>query len=387
MSSTPNSGIDTLYVVFETPVDVQASQLRFGCATAGPIQAKNPWHVMLYDKSGTPISLDSEIEKVCADDKTLTARGSVKLVLKHALPDYSRVDVTFGGLNVPYGTLVRSTTPKSPVIEAAKARNDADIYISGTVSPSVGAAPTYSIDSSLKYTLRQWGENAVFAAGQVKTDNRPTADPDSFSWNVGYRRTGLRSSMFEWDFAGMQMDKKANALNFYSAPKLVWNSQHLFKGIEKTKKTGQPYLTPKVLVGLDVRLGMEFGDNFRDDFTITDNKGLGRFLRGVPGASAYVVVPNVWHFNKISLTSTYLARIPTSDELFLETRNHTPKPVPMLTSNTRHYLQNDLQFMITDYVGFEIKHQYGSLPPAFSFVDSRVSVGLVLQLKQGKIPE
>jgi hypothetical protein len=106
----------------------------------------------------------------------------------------------------------------------------------------------------------------------------------------------------------------------------------------------------------------------------------------MPGASVYLVIPHVWRFKKINLSSNYTARIPTTDELFLETR-HQKTPLPMLTSNTRHYLQNDLQFMATDYFGFEIKQQYGSLPPAFSFVDNRVSIGLVFQLKQGKVPQ
>lgn len=380
------SSVDRLYVVFETPVDATASEMRFHCLPSDR-RGTNPWHVVMYDKAGTPKALDDEIVKACADDNLFTSRGRVMLELAHPLPEYSRVDVTFGGANVPYGTLLRGTTPNSPMVEAAKTRNDADVYISGTVTPSVGAGPSYTIDSSLKYVLWQWGENAFFAAGQVKTDNRPTADPDSFSWNVGYRRTGLRWSMFEWDFAGMQMDKKANAMNFYSAPKLVRNFQHLFKGQEKTKKTGESNLIPAVLVGLDLTAGMEFGDNFRDDFTVTNNRGLGGFSRGVSGASAYLVVPHVLRLKKISLTSTYTARFPSTDELFLETRRHTAKPVPMLTSNTRHYLQDDLQFMFSDYVGFEIKQQYGSLPPAFSFVDNRVAIGLVLQLKQGKVPQ
>jgi hypothetical protein len=387
VSSTHSpSSIDRLYVVFETPVDTPAAEVRFHCGL-GSDTAANPWHLMLYDRSGAPQSLDDKVLKACADNKFFTTRGNVVLELAQPLPEYSRVDVTFGGANIPYATLVRGATPKTPVVVEAKTRSDADVYISGTVTPSVGAAPSYSVDSTLKYTLRQWGENAVFAAGQVMTDNRPTADPDSFSWTVGYRWTLPPSSLFEWDFAGMQMDKKANAMNFYSAPKFVWNAQHLFKGTEKTKKTGEKYLAPSVLVGIDLTAGMEFGENFRDDFTITNNRGLGRFARAVPGAAAYVIVPHVLHLKKITLSSSYIARIPTSDELFLETRHHTAKPVPMLTSNTRHYLQDDLQFMFTDYVGFEIKEQYGSLPPAFSFVDNRVAIGLVLQLKQGKVPQ
>lgn len=385
-SDSSLKGYDQLYVVFETPVDIPAIDVRYHCGFGSDTKSASPWHLVLYDKKGEPKRLDNEVVKGCADEKLFATQGTVKLQLAHALTEYSRVDVTFGGANIPYATLLPGTTPKTPVVTAAKTRNDADIYISGTVTPSVGAKPSYSIDSSLKYTLRQWGENSLFAAGQVKTDNRPTADPDSFSWSVGYRLTLPPSYQFEWDLAGMQMDKKANALNFYSAPKFVWNVQHVFKGKEKTKKTGETYQSPDVLVGIDLAAGMEFGDNFRDDFTITNNSGLGAFARGVPAASAYLLIPRIWRFKKINLSSSYTGRIPTTDELFLETRHHTT-PVPMLTSNTRHYLQDDLQFMASDYFGFEIKQQYGSLPPAFSFVDNRVSIGLVFQLKQGKVPQ
>jgi hypothetical protein len=79
----------------------------------------------------------------------------------------------------------------------------------------------------------------------------------------------------------------------------------------------------------------------------------------------HLIVPEVFHLNKIALGSSYTARIPTTDELFLETR-HTANPVPLLTSQTRHYLENNIQFMASEYVGFQIKHQYGSLPAAFT---------------------
>jgi hypothetical protein len=43
-----------------------------------------------------------------------------------------------------------------------------------------------------------------------------------------------------------------------------------------------------------------------------------------------------------------------------------------------------LQFNITDFVAIQIKHQYGTLPPAFSFVQNSGSIGLVYAFK--KVP-
>jgi hypothetical protein len=38
--------------------------------------------------------------------------------------------------------------------------------------------------------------------------------------------------------------------------------------------------------------------------------------------------------------------------------------------------------MFSDALGISLKYQYGSLPPAFKFVDHSTSVGLTFKLKQ-----
>jgi hypothetical protein len=140
-----------------------------------------------------------------------------------------------------------------------------------------------------------------------------------------------------------------------------------------------------VTMGLDLTAGVEFGTNLRDKFVAANKPGQteGAFFRGVPSATAYLIIPQVLRLKKITLTSSYTARIPTTDELFLETRN-TKTPIPLLTSQTRNWVQNSLQFNLTDYVGIQIKHQYGSIPPAFSFVQNSGSIGLVFSLTQSK---
>lgn len=109
-------------------------------------------------------------------------------------------------------------------------------------------------------------------------------------------------------------------------------------------------------------------------------------LRGVPAANVYLIVPNIWKLNKISLTTSYTPRIPTTDEVFIETRN-VSKPRPELTDKARNYVQSTLNFMLTEYLGIQIKYQYGSLPPAFNFVQSSGSTGLVLGFKETRVPQ
>jgi hypothetical protein len=76
---------------------------------------------------------------------------------------------------------------------------------------------------------------------------------------------------------------------------------HLFKG--QGKAGNNQYRTSKVLVGLDLVTGLEFGDNLKNDFNMVNSspsQGSGGFLRGVPQATGYLVVPNVLGLKKIN---------------------------------------------------------------------------------------
>ena len=382
-SKGSKTDVISLYVFFETPVVIPAAAVNFHC---GDQKTSNPWHIVLYDTTGKPQILDGNIAKACAIQDTFASDGLVTLSLARAVSDYSRIEVTYSGGNAPSATLKKGVKNTTPIFQATHSRDGADVYISGAVTPAVGAGPSYAIDSSLKYTLRQWGENALLSSGSVKTDDRPTADPNSFTWSVGYKRTGHRHFTAQWNFAGMELDKRANAMNYVSAPKLLVTADHLFKSRRGSGEN--TYLVPRVLVGIDVVLGLEFGDNLKNQYSIANrapNQGYGAFLRGVPSATAYLAIPHALWLKSINWTTAYTARIPATDEIFLETRLGTKSPVPMLTSNARHYLLDDLQFMFTDFAGFEIKHQYGSLPPTFTFVNHKVSIGLVVQFKQGRV--
>jgi len=377
-----------IYVEFETPTalsdcDVEFATNRPNCPTSQRV----PWSVVLIPSIGNAINLPV----TSAKDEVghFQGNGLVTLSLQDAVAKdpTAQVDVTFTKGDAPHFLIAASAQPAHTWISPGKTKDDSDVYISGMVSPAVGAGPSYTIDSKGKYTIYSFGKSGastLSVSGDIKTDNRKTADPDSFHWGLPYQHVAAHGPIENWSLLGMELDKKANAINLVSAPGISQTFGHTFS---KTDPKHPDVRLVSASVGMSLTAGLEFGDNLRNDYAVVNksSRGEGGFLRGVPGAAVYLVVPQVLHLNKISLSSSYTARIPTRDELFLETR-HTQTPIPLLTSQTRHYLENNLQFMVTEYAGFQIKHQYGSLPPAFSFVDHKVSVGLVFAFKQTKVP-
>jgi hypothetical protein len=377
-----------LFVQFETPAALSDCDAEFPrkheCQGDSPATA--PWTVVVYDKSGQPSV--NPVTGVKDEIGHLQANGLLTITLKDPIvTGFSRVDITCDRGKAPHFSLEPASPPTTHWITPAKTKDDADVYISGTFAPAQGTSPSYTIDSKGKYTMLSFGRNGsstLSALGQISTDNKKTADPDSFTWSIPVQRVFPSNYSLQWSTIGMELNKKASAINLVSAPSATASIVHPF--IVKDKE--HPGVS-KIAAswGMDLTGGLEFGDNLRNAFAVANksDQGEGWFLRGVPSASVYLIIPQVLHLSKITLSSSYTARIPTRDELFLETRHQTT-PLPLLTSQTRHYIQNSLQFMFTDYFGIQIKHTYGSLPPAFSFVQNSGSIGLVVAFKQTRVP-
>ncbi|MEI9811730.1 MAG: hypothetical protein WDO18_03245 [Acidobacteriota bacterium] len=47
-------------------------------------------------------------------------------------------------------------------------------------------------------------------------------------------------------------------------------------------------------------------------------------------------------------------------------------------------METAIAFKFTDALGFTIKHEHGSLPPAFVFVQNKLTFGILLQLKESR---
>lgn len=380
-----------VYVEFDTKAVPVDCSVEYPAPANCPSAHVAPWTVVVYDSSLHP----SEFEVISSAivSPPLEASGLVSLTLRQNVPaDFKRIDVTFDGPDYPHASIEPKPTASAPgakahkpSITAAKTKDDANVYLSGTFSPAVGSTPDYSTDSKVNWPVKYFGEHQssmVSIAATVQTDDKGTADPDAFYWGIPIQRILGWPGSAQWYIAGMELDKRANAVNFVSAPSITRSFYHDFYGLDKKRKGLKTVVTS---VGLDLTAGVEFGSNLRQEFTIVNKPGEreSSFFRGVPSAAAYLIIPNMLHLSKISITSSYTARIPTSDELFLETRN-TKSPIPLMTSQTRNWIQNCLQFNITELVSIQIKHQYGSLPPAFSFVQNSGSIGLVYAFKKAQ---
>lgn len=382
-----------IYVEFELKDAPTDCAVGFPASGACPPLPAVPWTVVVYDSSLRPSVFDVASSAVI--HPPLAATGSVSLTLNQNLPiDFKRIDVTFNQPNYPHASIEAKPTlteppvagpspakPKTPSIFPAKTKDEANVYLSGTFSPASGSTPDYSTDSKVNLRVHKFDKTGAWAlalAATVQTDNKGSADPDGFTWGVPiqYQSSSLgKWPSSQWSVAGMELDKRGMAVNFISAPSVTRGFYHDFFGTDK-KRPGLPMV--KTSVGLDLTAGVEFGANLRQDFVIKNKPGEqeGVIFRGVPSASAYLDIPNALHIKGLTLSSSYIARIPTTDELFLETRN-TKTPIPLMSSQTRNWVQNTLQFNITDFVAIQIKHQYGTVPPAFSLVQNSGSIGLV----------
>jgi hypothetical protein len=229
------------------------------------------------------------------------------------------------------------------------------------------------------------GAYTISVTGDINTDKKKNADPDSFHWAIPIQHVTRSNITEQFPTLGMELDKKGNAINLVSGPSVTGAIGHTFVRGDP-KNPGAKTVTASI--GLELSGGLEFGSNLKNDFAVANKTigGQGWFLRGVPSATCYLIVPKVLRLSKISITSSYTARIPTTDEVFIETR-HRANPVPELSSNTRNFVQNTINFMLTDYFGIQIKHQYGSLPPAFNLVQNSGSIGLIFALKETRVPQ
>ncbi|HEY0794528.1 MAG TPA: hypothetical protein VGD64_01995 [Acidisarcina sp.] len=272
--------------------------------------------------------------------------------------------------------------PAKPTEKPSKANSD--IYLNGTYSPAINGAAQYSIDTSvgLLFPLAPSSETnygSVGFLGTVKSDKRPTANPDSYRFFGVYQRVlnkephwPLEGVLFIGLIAGAEFDRKANNVNFISSPILDFPIR--LRGEIHNKGSLVPVLTPE--------LGMEIGNNFTN--AINAN-GQGFIARGLAGGTLGIDFKSkLAFFKSVHLASTYRVRIPAFAEVYTRTATNAAGKtidVPGLSTQARHYIKNELDFGLWKPLSFAITHEYGTLPPAFRLVDQKVSIGFTLALQ------
>jgi hypothetical protein len=339
------------------------------------------WMVIAVDASNNVRKVDlSQIQ--AATDGSMFSLVPADKSATSPIATAAQLIIKFG----PKTLTIYQVKPPSPGPSSTPESNKqkADLYISGTYSPAINSDPQYSIDGSVGLMWDLSGEHPEYGQlgflGAVKTDKRKKVDPDSYRLFLAYQNTPvskfhgpLQGVLFTWLPAGVEFDRKADNVNFITAPSLDFPIRLFPKFIRATTEP-MAVLTPTV--------GFEAGHNFHN--AVTPDTGRGVF-RGVAGASLiFRFNPKLPGFKGVELSSSYALRLPALREIYTLTKKVDGKDVddPFLGKNPRHYAKTDLNFKLTDAFSFTIKHEYGAIPPAFRKVDNKLSFGFTYGIRQ-----
>jgi hypothetical protein len=332
---------------------------------------------------------------------------------------------TFGsdvGVTVPKNVLTDKTTslvvsfngsqskpskPSSKLSQSyfmpAASQNLADNYLTGSYSPAIHSATQYSI-SGLVTLTPQIRESSFYVGGtaSVETDNRPSADPDSFfvspllQWIYSNRFASCRAqgALLNWDVAGLQFDRSTTTKTFVSSaiaetPILIYPAPARTKGVKGCKVNRN---TPKIRptnfnASMTPYWGISSGTNLSNAL---QSGGSGFALNGVVGGSIDIVskVPHTAWLQKVELTGIDTLRIPATNEIFTYTHyiSQTGKTVslPTLSTHLRNHVKGEVDLTIAKPFSISIQYEDGELPPAYKTIDNKVTVGIKIALQQAK---
>ena len=286
-------------------------------------------------------------------------------------PETHKIVIRYNQGNFPEVTLGE---PKKvgtrAAYDAAKGKDDADIYFSGKAVGAKGSKPEYSFESKVGYLQGLGRAGAIGASATMNADKESNADPDSITAAATYEKiftfqpaTGI---LFRSSFIGGEFDRKGKTRNLLSAAEA--------KFVIPSAKFGE-----NILGTMDFLLGFEGGNNYKNPLV---ERGIGAFWRWKVGAAAYLLASRTPIFKGIHVNCEWRLRLPTSAEVFSEKIPGIKDPVLSLTKKPRHHVGIDADFMFSKSLGLTAQYRWGSLPPTFNMVDHKVTGGIVLKLAQ-----
>jgi hypothetical protein len=257
----------------------------------------------------------------------------------------------------------------SKVFTAAKGESDADIYFSGTATGAKGSKPAYDYTVKLGYLFAPCVRcGSIGPRITVKAAGESNVDPDSIKATATYEKVFVLAPVtgiiLRSDFIGAEFDTSNRTRN-------------LSTGLDSILVIPTYPIGKNNFFTIDFLTGFEGGHNYRHKL---NEKGLGNFWRWKFGSKAYFTSLNVLGLKRINVSGEYAVRLLHSFEPFTETIDG--EEVTSLRKKPRHNVATNIDFMFSDALGVTLKYQFGSLPPAFNFVNHTVSIGLTFQLKQ-----
>jgi len=261
-----------------------------------------------------------------------------------------------------------------PVEDPAKP----NVNLSGTWVTGFSTRPLYSIDATVEAPLCPAKTFDLNVGGTIKTAEKKSIDPDSFSAYISAKSKGAtfinknKTIYRGWEVrGGGEFSRKDQFENIVFAPKgyLGWAD----------KKRNSSYQV-RYSGGIELTAGVEVGHNRRTKDFRSGYGGIGRLA---PAVSVYFLVPLNSTTRSFQITSTYSPRFLLSAEPFTDNRiwiEHE-KPFKSFAAGTRHHRLNQVDIGVSDLVSLSFKNEFGSIPPAFNIIDFRFTTGLTIKWK------
>ncbi|HEY2497528.1 MAG TPA: hypothetical protein VGK24_10690 [Candidatus Angelobacter sp.] len=280
---------------------------------------------------------------------------------------------------------------KKPALCPPGPKDTPDISLIGSFLAGGGTNPIYSLDFTGGYIF----SNPIPGSGlypaltgkvEINQDtkppnNRTRFDPDSITAAFALtkyddRRVGiLRGMRYQFQVPTGELSRSDPSSNVTTAALAIFDFN--------------PWLqSPRWFGTFYPFVGMEAGRNLNRpsviDQTPVDLSHFKSIVRGYIGADTILayVDENDPTTNLFSIGATYRVRLPAVDEPFVETL-HQVTTID-LTTKARHWVEADVNYTLPKwkYLSFTATYQYGDLPPLFSFVNHKVTIGLNLQAVQ-----
>lgn len=284
------------------------------------------------------------------------------VVTYFAADDYQELRLRRGASQLP-----ARGTPAPRGYRAARGKDDADVYLSGTFVAAHGSRPSFAADVKLRHEILSPAGGSLKAAFDLAAANEPNLDPDSIKGSLSYDRVFAASAIvLRWALVTGEFARKDDLVNLTSSARVMWAPRSL-------------PLASRTYLALEPFGGFDLGRKLSRRPAGTDETVARPFF----GANAYVLAlaPGAG-LDRITLGTEFTLRLPQTDEPYTERREG--QTLASLTQRARPHLRVDLALQFKAGFGFSVQYRHGSEPPAFARVEHRLALGFTVQLQRPK---
>jgi hypothetical protein len=271
-----------------------------------------------------------------------------------------------------YNAKNSASAPSGMPLKPADGKDDSRYYFNGQITHTSGTDVTGTYD--LKIAYQTWYHNTNLMQGPIFTlqgGNDPQGDPDSMTigWTFSYP---LIRSQTPGPFLALAWENSPHieSTRDFTYTNFVWSTR--FKMISRswTAQSGaRVYFRPYG--------GLEYGKNLASEVQAARDQTV---IRPLIGSTFAVVVPIAGDAS-FSLTGEYIRRWPLRNEVLISTDKTGAVVTTSAGTTVRDDFNGGITLNFTKYAGVKFGYERGSIPPAFKFVDNKVTFGLLIKVK------